>query len=280
MSTAKGDYAAESTMHVAEGSEFDQQESFPHLAAAPIVEAVIHWRARAAKWPDSEQLRQTLLQQLQEGFADYPECHPQHAMELRAELGADDSSTQIHRTSWHGVRLVSEDKLHIVQFTRDGVAFSRVTPYENWEAFVAEAWRWWQAFLAWEAPTEVQRLGARFINRIALQQPSDVQKYLTSPPECLEAAGLPTTDFLYQSRHSVPGQSFDVNVVRLVQPPGPEGNAEFGLIVDIDVGTTRPLPCENDVLQDRLTALHRLKNTVFFKLLRPEAIEGFKKGPS
>lgn len=267
-------------MNAAQGIDLNPTEMFPHLAAAPIAEAVIHWRARAGKWPDSEDLRQSLRQQLAERSPDYPECHPQHQLELGAELAADGSSTQIRRTSWHGFRLVSENKLHLVQFTRDGLAFSRLTPYQNWEVFVDEAWRWWRTFVDLAAPSEVQRLGARFINRIALRQAVDVPQYLMSPPECLEAVGLPTVGFLYQSRHSVPGHPFDVNVVRTVQPPGPEQNEEFGLIVDIDVGTTQSLPCEDGVLQEHLRAMHWLKNKVFFNLVRPEAVESFKKGAS
>ncbi|MEX2120640.1 MAG: hypothetical protein WD847_13690 [Pirellulales bacterium] len=67
-------------MNLAQGFLLDFGEKFPHLAAAPIAEAVIQWRARATKWPDSEQLRQHLTEEL----PNYPECRPQHQLELKA----------------------------------------------------------------------------------------------------------------------------------------------------------------------------------------------------
>jgi uncharacterized protein (TIGR04255 family) len=242
------------------------------LAAAPIAEAAIQWRARAGKWPDSE-LRQRLIERL----PGYPECRPQHQFEMEGHAGADASWTQI-RDTWHGFRLISENKLHVVQFTRDGIVFSRLTPYDTWDTFVEEGWRLWRFFAELAEPSEVQRLGTRFINRIALRQADDVRQYLTSPPECLEAIGLPTIGFLYQSRHAVPGHPYDVNVVRTIQLPGPQQNEQFGLIVDIDVGTTDALPCDDAVLHQHLRTMHWLKNKVFFNLLLPEAIERFKKG--
>jgi uncharacterized protein (TIGR04255 family) len=254
------------------GIPLDTTEPFPHLAAAPIVEAVIHWRARAGNWPDVRQLRQALT----ERFPDYPEYRRQHLLEEEGEINADGSATQVVRTTWHGFRLVSNDKLHVVQFTRDGIVFSRLTPYEHWDAFVAEGWRFWRAFMELTAPPEVQRLGVRFINRIALAKPDDVEHYLTSPPECLKVIGLPTAGFLYQSRHSVPGHAFEVTVVRTVQPPGPPEHDEFGMIIDIDAGTTQALSCDDATLGEQLSFMHWLKNKVFFSLLLPDVIERFK----
>jgi uncharacterized protein (TIGR04255 family) len=252
----------------------DLTEAFPHLAAAPIAEAVIHWRARARTWPDMQELRQKLNEQL----PDYPDCRPQHQLQLEGELAADGTTTQIRRTTWQGFRLISHDNLHVVQFTRDGIVFSRLSPYENWDAFVEEGWRLWRSFVELAAPAEVQRLGTRFINRIALRPSEDVRQYLTSPPECLESVGLPTAGFLYQSRHTVPSLPFDVNVIRTVQPSGSQPNEGLGLIVDIDVGTTQALTCDDSALQDHLRTMHWLKNRVFFNLLLPDAIERFKKG--
>jgi len=254
--------------------QLDVVEEFPHLPAAPIVEAVIHWQARAGKWPNAEELRKRLSERL----PDYPECNPQQQLELEARVAANGSSTQIRRDTWHGFRLTSTDKLYIVQFTRDGIVFSRLTPYETWDAFLSKGWQLWQTFLELAEPTEVQRLGVRFINRIAQAQLGDVRQQLSNPPECLESIGLPTGSFLYQSLHEVPGQPFVVNVIRTVQLPTPQQSTEFGLIVDIDVGTTHALACDESVLRDHLSQMHWLKNKVFFNLLSKDAIERFKKG--
>jgi len=254
--------------------QFDISEKFPHLRAAPIVEAVIQWQARATHWQNEDDLRS----QLSEVLPEYPECRPQQLLELHAESGSDGSETRIRREKWHGFRLVSQDKLSIVQFTRDGIAFSRLTPYENWEVFVAEAWRLWRIFVDEAKPSELQRLGVRFINRILLKRAEDLQAILSSPPECLEAVGLPTVGFLYQSRHSVPGTTMEINVVRTIQPPAPDRMEGHGLILDIDVGTSQPQACDDAILQEQLEAMHWLKNKVFFNLVTQDAIGRFEKG--
>jgi len=253
--------------------QFDASESFPHLAAAPIVEAVIHWQARAARWQGEEELRE----QLSELLPGFPECHPQQLIELHPEMAGEGSEPWIRRDKWHGFRLVSQDKLSIVQFTRDGIAVSRLTPYQSWDVFSADAWGLWRIFADMTQPSEVQRLGVRFINRIVLRRREEVQDILTSPPECLEDIGLPTVGFLYQSRHSVPDTPMEINVVRTIQPPAPDKPNEFGLILDIDAGTTQPFACDNATLKEKLETMHWLKNKVFFSLLSQATILRLQK---
>lgn len=253
--------------------DLDPVQTFPHLPAAPIVEAVIHWQARAGKWQTSDELKALLASRL----PDYPDCQAQQQLSLAAKIGVDSSSTHVRRDTSHGFRLTSDNKRYIAQFTRDGIVFSRLAPYEYWDAFAAEGWRVWRLFLDLAEPLEVQRLGVRFINRIALNQLSAVSQYLVNPPECLDSIGLPTVEFLYQSRHEVPGHPYSINVVRTIQPPTPQQNEQFGLVVDVDVGTTQKLPCDDTVLKQHLMQMHWLKNKAFFSLLTACAIADFKK---
>ncbi len=251
----------------------DLNESFPHMADAPIVEAVIHWRARAGKALTSEGLRQQLVGQL----PSYPDCRPQHHLELEAQFSGD-SASHVQRQTWEGFRLTSADKLHIVQFTRDGVAFSRLTPYEDWDAFAAEGQRLWRVFVELAEPAEVQRLGVRYINRIGLTDIGQIGRYLAKPPECLDPLDLPASQFLYQSLHDVPDHPYQINVVQTVQASVPPQTQELGLILDIDVGTTQALPCEDTGLQECLTEMRWLKNKAFFSLLSEKAVTLFQGG--
>lgn len=247
--------------------QIDLSEEFPHLAAAPIVEAVIHWRARAGRGLPPEELRRQLLQKL----PDYPDCRTQHQWEFEAQLTGG-SISQNQRHTWQGLRLTSADKLHIVQFTPDGLAFSRLTPYDKWSGFAVEAGRLWKVYVELAEPAEVQRLGVRFINRIGLNEITEVRRYLAKAPKCLEPLGLPASQFLYQSLHEVPGHPFQVNMIQTVQPPAPPRTGEWGLILDIDVGTTQALPCDDDVIQKQLAQMRWLKNKAFFSLLTKNAV--------
>jgi uncharacterized protein (TIGR04255 family) len=251
----------------------DLTETFPHLSAAPIVEAVIHWVARAGKAFSSDDLKKNLT----ERFSNYPECQPQHELQFETNFAADGSATEAHREKWHGYRLTSLDKRRIVQFTRDGIAFSRLTPYENWEVFSAEALRVWKIFVEFAEPSEVQRLGVRFINRITPIKLADVGRYLSTPPKRARRLGMPMNSFLLQSAHDVPGHPFRINVVETIQPPAPLGTDDYGLVVDIDVYTTQEFAVADELMLDYLTKMHWLKNKTFFSLMSKKAILRFEK---
>lgn len=163
-----------------------------------------------------------------------------------------------------------------MQFTRDGLAFSRLTPYEDWNAFVGEAQRVWGVFVELAEPPEVQRLGVRYINRIGLTGIAQAKQYLAKPPKCLERVGLPASQFLYQSLYDVPGHPFQINVVQTVQPIPP--SQDMGLILDIDVGTTIALACADNRLHDCLAQMRWLKNKAFFTLLDKKAVRLFQEG--
>jgi uncharacterized protein (TIGR04255 family) len=253
--------------------KWDLTKSFPHLPSAPIVEAVIQWRARAGNTLSSDELRKRLAERLLE----YPECHPQQELQFAAQSGPEGWSTDVRHEGWRGFRFVSSDKLYVAQFTRDGLVFSRLAPYENWERFSAEGRRLWEIYVDLAAPSEVERLGVRFINRIMPVGLGDVSRFLSRPPKCLEPLGLPMNGFLYQSTHDVPGNPFRINVGQTLQPPAPPQNEGFGLILDIDVFTTRPFRIRADRLEQYLEKMRWLKNRAFFSLLTKRAIKSFQR---
>ena len=89
--------------------------------------------------------------------------------------------------------------------------------------------------------------------------------------------GLPVAAFLYQSIHDVPGHPYQINVTQTIQPPDLPQNEDFGLILDIDVFTTRPFECDEAILEQHLAMMRRMKDKSFFSLVKPKAIESFKK---
>jgi uncharacterized protein (TIGR04255 family) len=258
-------------MAPARAFKFDLAESFPHLPSAPIVEAVINWTARAGK----ELQRDELKRHLTERLPDYPECQLVGLLQIEAEVSAEGAS-ESRRANWHGFRLTSSDKLHIVQFNRDGLVFSRLQPYLDWQRFSGEGLRLWKIFVDLFQPSEVQRLGVRFINRISPIVVAEVGRHLENPPECLESFGLPMVGFFYQSTHEVPKRPFQINVTQTIQPSLPPQN-EAGLIFDIDVFTKQAFRCEDEILKDHLAKMRWLKNKVFFSLLTKRAIKLFKR---
>jgi uncharacterized protein (TIGR04255 family) len=133
----------------------------------------------------------------------------------------------------------------------------------------------WRVFVELAGPSQIQRLGVRLINRIAISALDKLGDYLREPPTC--PLSLPLKDFLYQSTFDVPKYDLGVKVVKTVQSSGPDGNSTSSLIVDTDVFTKRPMPCEEECLDDRLPKMRWLKNAVFFNLLREDTIASFQK---
>ncbi len=255
----------------------DLNESFPRLARPPIVEAAIHWQARSRNLLDQEMLRK----RLSESLPEYPVREPIHHVDMMATVDAqdgEDSSVVKHRRGLQGLRLKSNDGRYVIQLTRDGLVFSRVRDYEHWETFLQAARDAWRAYSEIAEPLETQRLGVRFINQIAQATPHSLQDYLHDPPTC--PWDLPLKEFVYQSTFDVPGHPFNVRVIKVLQPLSAGLKASAGLLLDIDVFSTTPIPDEPDSMDSALKQMRWLKNKVFFTLLTAQAVEAFGGGSS
>lgn len=251
-------------------SEFkiDSSESFEHLPNAPIVEAVIHWRARSGKKLEPDEL----LEQLKEELPDYPNSQRQQELGIGAEFRAESSSVRQHQ-NWHGFRFETADKLQVAQFTRNGFVFSRLKPYEDWERFEPEARRLWQIYRDLSEPSEIQRLGVRFINLITPVNSDALPDLLAIPPHPPERMQLPLKRFMHQSTFEIPGHPYNLNVIQTIQPSGSSETDSFNLILDLDVFTTRPI--QFDEIQKRLLEMQRVKNKAFFSFLTEAALARF-----
>ena len=253
-------------------SEFkiDSSESFEHLPNAPIVEAIIHWRARAEKKLEPDDL----LEQLKAKLPDYPNSQRQQEFGVGAEFGLESSKVSQHR-NWHGFRFETADKHQVAQFTRNGFVFSRLKPYEDWERFEAEAKRLWQVYCELAEPSEVQRLGVRFIDRIDPVEPNELAELLVIPPRSSESMELPLKGFMHQTRFDFPGHPYNLNVIQTIQPPSPPETESFSLILDLDVFTTRPI--QFDEIDNRLRQMQWIKNKAFFSFLTKTALVRFRE---
>jgi uncharacterized protein (TIGR04255 family) len=249
----------------------DLNEAFPTLSRPPIVEAVIHWQARAQNELEQDSLKQTLARRMPQ----YPQSTPMQSFGLMATLLPADETAVVEqqKKGFLGLRLTSENGCNLVQFLREGLVFSRTKSYEHWEPFAEAAKQAWEVFMDIAAPVETQRLGVRFINHIAAATPGTLQGILRDPPTC--PSNLPLEEFVYQSTFSVPGHPFGIRVIKVMQPSMPEVPQSSGLFLDIDVFTTTVIPNEPGPLDEALTQMRWLKNKVFFSLLTEAAVEAF-----
>ncbi len=172
--------------------------------------------------------------------------------------------------------MTSVDNLHIAQFNRDGFVFSRLQPYDNWKCFTEEGLRLWQVYLDLAGPSEVERLGVRFINQISLNRVSDIVKISSKQSKCLDSLGLPLASFFHLDTYDVPEHPYGINVAQTIQPPTLPDKGEFGLILDIDVFTKDAFECADEILREHLPKMRLLKDEAFFSLIKPKAIDSFR----
>lgn len=254
------------------GFTIDLTEEFEHLSNAPIVEAVIHWRAH----PQVKLEPEELLPRLKERLPDYPDPQQQQEVHMGGEIGPDGASVQ-QKQIWHGFRLQSEDKKCVAQFTRNGLVFSRLKPYESWPKFEEESLRLWEIYRDIAQPPEIQRLGVRYINILRLTQLDELGKILVSPPALPNAMELPLTAFMHQTRFAFPGHEYELNVIQTVQPPSPVTGKDLGLILDLGVFTTDSVLDGKESLEKRMTEMRWIKNKAFFSFLTKNAIDELRE---
>ncbi len=259
--------------------KIDLTESFPLLARAPIVEAVIEVVARAeVPWEE-----QAIKERVKARLPDYPGILSGRAIQFAVEFPQSKEQSLVQapvatqaaeEMGWRGLRCESADKHQIVQFIRDRYVFSRLAPYESWNRFRDEALRLWSLHMELAQPTEVQRLGLRFINSIAIPGEGDLAEFLQAPPTPLLEMELTFTGFLHKDTLAVPGHPYVVNFIKTIQPA--QGGEGAGLILDIDVFTTQPVGTDQVAIERHLAEMRWLKNKIFFGSITPKAMETFK----
>jgi uncharacterized protein (TIGR04255 family) len=251
----------------------DITEEFPHLSRAPIIEAVLDIRAfPEASW-DEEGIKRSLTDRL----PDYPvlQSHREYRQEVHLGAAPETPAKQTFADlGWRGFRLQSKEHPHIVQFNRDGFVFSRLQPYPHWKAFISEVLRLWQLHVDLARPSEVQRVGLRFINSLSCPAESfELDDYLRTSPRTPTGLTLPYTGFFHQDTLAVPGYPYEINIIKTIQPPLTPESKDASLIIDIDVFTTRRSSVSEAVAEDRLLQMRWLKNKVFFGTITDREVE-------
>jgi uncharacterized protein (TIGR04255 family) len=252
--------------------KIDPKEEFELLPKAPIVEAVIQISAR----PEGSWLENDVSKQLESILPDYPTKTSQNKLSRNIKIDVQKFARTVEDNfGWYGFFCQSADQIQSVQFNLDGMMFSRLAPYQKWETFSNEAKRLWTIYQKLAQPSEIQRIGLRFVNRMALpSQQIDWGQYMKAAPEAPKGLDMPLTGFFHQDTLSVPDRPYALNVIRTVQQPDLPG--EIGLIVDIDVYTTQPITDKPDALDGVLTDLRWLKNKVFFGSMTTKSLELFR----
>lgn len=245
-------------------------DKFENLSKAPIVEAVIYIQTSF----DEPIVENSLLNSMSGKFVTgYHFVGSQREIQFQTTVTPPQPPNQTLRDlGWKGLRFQSSDKKYIVHFNRDGFALSRLEPYENWDKFSDEALRLWNGYEEFTKPTQITRLGLRYINRIQLP-PNELrfEDYLNVGPSTPESLNFPVSGFMHQDSVVVPNYAYAINIIKTLQPPNPL--LGLNLILDIDTFSTVSLNVHRSRLKSHLMEMRWLKNKVFFGTITKKSLE-------
>jgi len=236
---------------------------YPHLANAPISEALIDFRVRLA----ADTTQETLHGVVSGLAAQYPKIGPIHQFQGQIHFGDEGPTSVQGPPQLLGYRIDSVDGLHVAQVRIDGFTFSRLAPYESWDRMLDNAWVVWERFLDQARPLGVERIATRFINRVNLPPSGQLAEVLRVP---LGVSAGTMQSFLFRY-HLAP-----MNGVTAIVSLATEESAEPSIVLDIDCFVRNSFPTDTTTLQRHLTRVRDAKNRIFFESLTPEAIRRFQ----
>lgn len=254
-------------IHCIHHMKIDVTKKFPHLRKAPVVEAVIEFRARTiAAWDET-----ATAPRLKQAIAgEYPNVQTMQTFSLRASFALNSAAPPPeppppaeHSAGWGGLRFTNSDSTQVAIFKREGFTFSRLRPYTRWNRVTRDALRLWAIQAEVSGATQIERIGVRFINRLEVPtQGLKFNRYFTgfgSVP-----GGLPLSNFVNHRTIEVPGHPYNIVLTQTTQPPTALDSNTIGLITDIDVMSPHPIVNDRRIIVGRLEEMRFLKNTVFF----------------
>jgi uncharacterized protein (TIGR04255 family) len=236
------------------------------LARPPIKEALI-----------DIQLAQPMPQQFAEELSritipGYQKKLPVRFQQWNIEIAeVPQTSTTNELFGW---RFESDDGSKILQYRRNGIGFSIVRGYTDWNEIKLLTQEFWTKFLKKVEQPVVNRLATRYINVIDVPLTGDLQfdNYLAAPPRLPE--NLPQQIRQFFVRLEVPFAPDLVAIItQTLDVPSP---SHLPLILDIDVQMHKQMPGDSPDVWKALDTLREIKNDVFFSSVTEQALEPYE----
>jgi uncharacterized protein (TIGR04255 family) len=246
--------------------------NYCYLEHAPIIEAVIDFRAKLPGNFDTSQLRAAALKIRDE----YPTTEERNSFQAMVQLDPRKPTVSTQPPKFFGLFLKAPDQKQIAQFRVDGFAFSRLQPYTRWQEVVKEASRLWQVYTADCSPIAVTRIAVRYINRMEIPYGQfELSDYLTAPPAVPPDLAFPSVMTGYSHRILITNQERGLNAT-IIQASEPVNELDKSiLILDIDAYKSGEFNIDGSLFSI-LEELRNMKNDIFFKSITEKTVELFK----
>jgi uncharacterized protein (TIGR04255 family) len=248
-------------------------EEFPHLARAPITEALLDVRVEPNPAASVDAISAAFRARLGGAF---PEAKPIQQMHAQLAFGGEgDGGVAAAAQETIGHIFWTADHKRAVQARADGFSVNHVGDYKDWDAIVADAHRYWREYLAAAAPLRVIRCAARFINRIEVPAGDDLRRHLQTRPEIGEQ--LPPLMEEYFMRVVLPFSDRRRAVItQATIPEAVSGSGRRSLLLDIDAFAETSLAPDGAEIWAEFEELRIAKNRCFFQSLQPDTWRAYQ----
>jgi uncharacterized protein (TIGR04255 family) len=235
------------------------------LARPPIKEALIDIQL-------AQPLSEAFAQQL-DGMSipGYPKKIPLHFQQWDIQVAEVQAVT---RNELYGWRFESEDGSKILQVRRNGIGFSIVRGYIDWNEIKSLTQHFWASFLERVAQPVVNRLATRYINVIDVPLTGDLrfETYLAAPPPLPESLPQHIRQFLLRVEVPFSADVFAI-IIQTLDVPSP---TIVPVILDIDVQMHREIPGDSRDVWAALDTLREIGNDIFFSSVTEKALEPYQ----
>lgn len=242
--------------------------TYPHLARAPITEAVLDVRAQLPQ--------ETSVDTILDAFAGAVRgTHPDaRSIERLTVVGLGGAASPSSQSQMIGKIFWSENKTRAVQARLDGFTVNHVGSYDTWETLRDQARSLWGHYVIHARPTKVVRCALRYINRIAVPANADMQSFLRTVP--LVSDGLPQSLEQVLMRLVIPFGDGRKAIITMTGDDTRPHNGEPTLILDIDTFSEKNFDPSSNEFWEEFEQLRDIKNKCFFESLSPATWEAYQ----
>jgi uncharacterized protein (TIGR04255 family) len=173
----------------------------------------------------------------------------------------------------YGWRYTTNESSRVVQLRRDGMTYSVLQGYTNWEEMKASAQMFWRQYCEWGEPTGVGRLAVRYINVLEVPLGADFDIYLTSGPRVPPELPQTISGFLQRVVITFSADGTTAIVNQALEPPK---ETTVPVVLDIDVFCDCQLRVDSPEIWVKLDSYREIKNRIFFSSVTEKALEPYQ----
>lgn len=251
-------------------TDLDSTVEFQYKSA-PITEAVIGVTFSSAM--SSEELGSAAgrLQAL------YPHKQDISAYSIAVKINEKnpgENKTELNPTS--GFRLSSDDQTQLVVLWPNSFTISQLAPYSGWGNFISRFERDWRQLKRLFGFQEINRIGVRYINRIDIPASDPILQYddyLNIYPK-IPSLFEPLDAYAVQASTQMKDIDCQATINSAIVPSPLLKHVSF--IVDIDIGTIKTPPQNDERIMGLLTEIRARKNAIFESCINQPARNLFK----